>query len=120
MGTTVNYANPNVDGTVKIFDEFYVYSANVPQLEYDAIYSYFLSVFGTAEAAGNFTISVFRISESSGIPAMTLLQEFQGQAQPELTLTLAYYLNSVRSNSTLLGVNAATVPNFYVARNVRA
>jgi hypothetical protein len=109
-----------VDGTVKIFDEFYVYSANVPQLEYDAIYSYFLSVFGTAEAAGNFTISVFRISESSGIPAMTLLQEFQGQAQPELTLTLAYYLHSVRSNSTLLGVNAATVPNFYVARNVRA
>lgn len=119
MGTTVNYANPKVDGTVKIFDEFYVYSANVPQLEYDAIYSYFLSVFGTAEAAGNFTVSVFRISESSGIPAMTLLQEFQAQGQPELTLTLAYYLNSVRSNSTLLGVNAATTPNFYVARNVR-
>lgn len=119
MGTTVNYANPNIDGTVRIFDEFYVYSANVPQLEYDAIYSYFSSVFGTAEAAGNFTISVFRISESSGIPAMTLLQEFQGMSQPELTLTLAYYLNSVRSNATLLGVNAATTPNFYVARNVR-
>ena len=119
MGTTVNYANPNIDGTVKIFDEFYVYSANVPQLEYDAIYSYFVSVFGTSEAAGNFTISVFRISESSGIPAMTLLQEFQGMSQPELTLTLAYYLNSVRSNATLLGVNATTTPNFYVARNVR-
>lgn len=120
MGTTVNYANPNVDGTVRIFDEFYVYSAVVPQAQYDAIYSYFLSVFGTAEAAGNFTVSVFRISESSGIPAMTLLQEFQGQSQPELTLTLAYYLNSVRSNSTLLGINSATTPNFYVARNVRA
>ncbi len=120
MGTTVNYANPNVDGTVKIFDEFYVYSASVPQLEYDAVYSYFLSVFDTKEAAGNFTVSVFRISESSGIPVMTLLQEFQGMTQPELTLTLAYYLNSVRSNATLLGLNAATQPNFYVARNVRA
>jgi hypothetical protein len=120
MGTTVNYANPNVDGTVKIFDEFYVYSANVPQLEYDAVYSYFLSVFGTAEAAGNFTVSVFRISESSDIPAMTLLQQFQGQTAPELTLTLAYYLNSVRSNSTLLGLNAATQPNYYVARNIKA
>lgn len=119
MGTTVNYANPKVDGTVRIFDEFYVYSANVPQLEYDAVYSYFLSVFGTAEAAGNFTVTVFRISESSGIPAMTLLQEFQQQTQPELTLTLAYYLNSVRSNSTLLGINAATQPNYYAARNVR-
>jgi hypothetical protein len=65
MGTTVNYANPKIDGTVRIFDEFYVYSANVPQLEYDAVYSYFLSVFGTPEAAGNFTVTVFRISESS-------------------------------------------------------
>jgi len=119
MGTTVNYANPKLDGTVKIFDEFYAYSASVPQAEYDAVYSYFRSVFGTGEAAGNFTVSVFRISESSGIPAMTLLQEFQGQSAPEITLTLAYYLNSVRSNSTLLGLNAATTPNFYVARNVR-
>ncbi len=120
MGTTVNYVNPNVDGTVRIFDEFYVYSANVPQLQYDAVYSYFFSVFGTAEAAGNFTVSLFRISESSDIPVMTLLQDFQGQSAPELTLTLAYYLNSIRSNATLLGVNAATQPNYYVARNVRA
>jgi hypothetical protein len=119
MGTSVNYANPKLDGTVKIFDQFYAYEASVPQLEYDAVNSYFLSVFGTAEAAGNFTVSVFRISESSGIPVMTLLQELQGQSQPELTLTLAYYLNNTRSNSTLLGLNAATQPNFYAARNVR-
>jgi pyruvate/2-oxoacid:ferredoxin oxidoreductase alpha subunit len=119
MGTTVNYANPKLDGTVQIFDEFYAYETNVPQAEYDAVYSYFRSVFNTAESAGNFTVSVFRISESSGIPVMSLLQEFQGLSGPEITLTLAYYLNSVRSNATLLGVNAATVPNFYVARNVR-
>jgi hypothetical protein len=119
MGTTVNYANPNVDGTVKIFDQFYAYEASVPQLQYDAVYSYFRSVFGTEEAAGNFTVTIFRISEVSAIPVMTLLQEFYGQSQPELTLTLAYYLNSVRSSSTLLGVNAATQPNFYAARNVR-
>lgn len=119
MGTTVNYANPKTDGTVKIFDQFYVFEANVPQLEYDAVYSYFRSVFDTAEAAGNFTVSVFRISQSSGIPVMTLLQQFQGQSQPELTFTLAYYLNNLRSNATLLGINTAVVPNFYVARNVR-
>ena len=119
MGTTVNYANPKLDGTVKVFDDFYNYSEFVPQAEYDAVYSYFRSVFGTSEAAGNFTVSVFRISAASDISVMTLLQEFQGQGQPELTLTLAYYLNSTRSNSTLLGLNAATTPNFYVARNVR-
>jgi hypothetical protein len=119
MGTTVNYANPKIDGTVKIFDEFYNFSEFVPQLQYDAVYSYFRSVFGTSEAAGNFTTSVFRISAASDIPVMTLLQEFQGQSMPELTLTLTYYLNSTRSNATLLGLNVATQPNFYVARNVR-
>jgi hypothetical protein len=117
---TVNYVNPATDQTVRIFDEFYTYAANVPQLEYDAVYSYFASVFGTKEAAGNFTVTLFRISQTSDIPVMTLLEEIQGQAQPELTLTLAYYLNGQRSKTTLLGLNQATQPNFYVARNVRA
>lgn len=116
--STVNYTNPRTDQTVRIYDEFYAYSANVTQLEYDAVYSYFKSVFDTAEAAGNFTVTLFRIAEESSIPVMTLLQQFQGQSKPELTLTLAYYLNGNRSKSTLLGVNAAVTPNYYVARNI--
>lgn len=120
MGTTVNYANPKTDSTVKIFDEFYAYAADVPAQEYDAVNSYFRSVFATAEAAGNFTVTLFRIAEQSETPVMTLLEQIQGSGQPELTLTLAYYLNNNRSSSTLLGVNAAVTPNFYVARNIRS
>lgn len=120
MGTTVNYANPKTDQTVKIFDNFYNYEVTVPQLEYDAVYSFMRSVFGTAEAAANFTVSVFRISEESDIPVMNLLQEFQDQSAIQLTITLCYYLNNLRSPSTLLGVNVTAVPNFYVARNVRS
>jgi hypothetical protein len=77
-------------------------------------------VFGTADAAGNFTVTLFRVADESATSVMTLLQELQGQSQPELTLTLAYYLNSLRSPSTLLGVNAVVTPNFYAARNIRA
>jgi hypothetical protein len=117
---SVNYTNPSVDQTVRIFDEFYAYSVDVPQLEYDAVYSFFLSVFGTAEAAGNFSVTLFRVSEESDIPVMSLLQQMQGKNQVELTLTLAYYLNSLRSPTTLLGLNSQVVPNYYVARNVRA
>jgi hypothetical protein len=118
--TTVNYANPAMDQTVKIFDAFYSYEANVPVDEYDAVYSYFRSVFGTAEAAGNFTVTAFRVAKDSQIPIMDFLVQLQGQSQPELTLTFAYYLNNLRSSSTLLGLNQATQPNFYVARNVKA
>ena len=120
MGTTVNYANPKTDTTVRVFDEFYAYTADVPAQEYDAVYSYMRTVFGTAEAAGNFTVTLFRISQQSEIPVMTLLQQIQGQSELELTLTLSYYLNNNRSSTTLLGLTAATTPNFYVARNVRS
>jgi pyruvate/2-oxoacid:ferredoxin oxidoreductase alpha subunit len=120
MGTTVNYSNPNVDQTVKIFDNFYNYEITVPQLQYDAVYSFLRSIFGSAQAAANFTVSVFRISEESGIPVMDLLQDFEDQNAIQLTTTLCYYLNNLRSASTLLGVNVTVVPNFYVARNVRA
>ena len=119
MGS-VNYANPNIDQTVKIFDRFYNYEVDVPVLEYDAVYSFFKSIYGTAEAAGNFTVSLFRVAQQSAIPVMDLLQQIQGQSQAELNLTLAYYLNNIRSPATLLGINATTTPNYYVARNVRS
>jgi hypothetical protein len=121
MGS-VNAYNSKIDRTVQIFDRFYGYQQQVPVDEYDAVLSYFKSVFGdqlTSESAGNMTVSVFRISHQTGIPAMTILQQFQGQTAPQITLTLAYYLNGIRSSSTLLGVNAPTQPNYYIARNIR-
>jgi hypothetical protein len=118
MGS-VNYANLQKDTTVRIFDQFYNYSVDVPVDAYDAVYSYFLSVFGTAEAAGNFTVTLFRVAEQSDIPILTLLSQIQGLNGSELTATLAYYLNNIRSNSTLLGINVSTQPNYYVAHNIR-
>ena len=117
--TTVNYANPKTDTTVKIFDRFYDYETSVPVDTYDVVNSYFRSVFGTGEAADNFTVSLFRTAELSGTPVLTLLDEIRGQTGPDLTLSLAYYLNATRSTSTLLGLNLATQPNFYVAHNIR-
>lgn len=119
MSGTVNYANKNVDRTVRIFDRFYSYDVDVPSLEYDAVYSFFRSIYGTSEAAGNFTVSLFRVSQQSSIPVMTLLEQIQGLNQADLNLTLAYYLNNIRSPATLLGIKATTTPNYYVARNVR-
>ena len=61
------------------------------------------------------------ISTDSGIP------DFRGpnglwtqNPLAEKTSTLSYYLNGLRSSSTMLGLNAPVTPNFYVARNVRA
>jgi pyruvate/2-oxoacid:ferredoxin oxidoreductase alpha subunit len=118
MGS-VNSYNVSIDQTVQLFDQFYDYSTSVSAQEYDAVYSFFRSQFATAEAAGNFTVALFRISENSRIPVMDLLSQIEGLGTVELTLTLAYYLNNLRSASTLLGLNQPVTPNFYVARNVK-
>ena len=48
---TVNGPNPEIDLTVRVFDEFYGFDQQVPSNEFDAVYSYFASVYNTAEAA---------------------------------------------------------------------
>ena len=116
--STVNYTNPNLDLTVRVYDQFYDYDVNVPAAEYDIVHSYFLSIMTTRQAAGNFTVSLFRVAETTGISPLTLLDEFKGQNGINLSASLAYYLNSIRSRATLLGVGVAVTPNFYQARNV--
>lgn len=121
VNNTINTLNPNIDLSVQIFDNFYRYKDSVPAQEYDVVLSYFRSVFKTLNQAKNFTTTLFRVSASSGIPAMTLLEQIQaaGNNLPQVTLTFAYYLNTLQSASTMLGVKTPYTPNFYTARNIR-
>ena len=117
--STVNYANYKKDLTVRVFDSFYDYDTSVPAEEYDIVYSYFASVM-PKKAAGNFTVSLFRVAQETGTPVLTILSNIQSQDSIQLTLTLTYYLNGLRSGSTLLGFGATVTPNYYTARNVLA
>ena len=119
--STVNYANQKTDQTVRVFDDFFGFSINVEANDYDAVYSYFKSIYTDATAAGNFTVTLFRIANEQSINVLTLLKQIQtSTTSDELDKTIAYYLNSLRSNSTLVGVSTPTQPNYYAARNVRA
>jgi hypothetical protein len=118
--STVNAPNPRLDSTVRVFDQFYKYDTQVPVNEYDAVYSYFMSVFKTKDAAANFTTALFRVADYTSTPVLTLLQSMQTQNLDaiQVSATLAYFLNGTRSPSTLLGVNSSLTPNFFTARNV--
>ena len=121
INNTINNTNPSIDLSVKIFDNFYRFEESVSAQEYDVVLSYFRSVFGTLNQAKNFTTTLFRVSASSGIPAMTLLEQIQasGGNLPQITVTFAYYLNTLQSAATMLGVKVPSTPNFYTARNIR-
>ena len=116
--SSINYTNFNLDQTVRVFDAFYEYDVNVPAAEYDVVNSYFKSIMSTRLAADNFTVSLFKVAEDTGVPALTLLQGFEGTAGMNLNVTLAYYLNTIRNRATLLGVGVPETANFYAARNV--
>lgn len=116
--STVNYTNYSIDQTVRVFDDFYSYDVNVPADEYDIVHSYFLSQMKSKVAAGNFTVSLFRVAQETNIPALTLLSQFEGTTGINLDVSLAYYLNQIRSRATMLGVSNPVTPNFYAARNV--
>lgn len=116
--TSVNAPNLKTDQTVRIFDQFYQYEAQVPAEEYDIVHSFFLSVFENKSNAENFTITLFRVAQESKTPVLTLLQTLQGQSEMQLTALLAYYINGIRSLSTLLGVGQVVAPNYYAGHNV--
>ena len=117
--TTVNAINPKVDITARVFEGFYGEPLQVPANEYDVVNSFFRKAMTSAQAADNFTVQVFRIAAISETPALTILSQLQDQDEIQLTATLSYLLNSVRSPTTLLGINEISTPNVWAARNVR-
>ena len=52
---SVNTINPKIDLTVRVFDDFYGFALEVDANEYDAVNSYFESVFNDKQIAQNFT-----------------------------------------------------------------
>ena len=89
MGDTVNALNTNIDLSVRIFDIFYDYETFVNAEEYDVVYSYMRSVFTTDQAAGNFTVSLFRIAEETRTPDLDILQSIEGQDSIVVTKILS-------------------------------
>lgn len=117
--SSINNANPNLGQTVRVFDSFYAFDTFVPAAEYDVVFSFFLKEMTTRQAAGNFTVSLFRVAQETGIPPLTLLSQFEGTGDGiSMNVQLAYFLNQIRSRATLLGVGVAVQPNYYPARAV--
>lgn len=117
--SSINYTNYNIDQTVRVFDTFYNYDIAIPANEYDIVNGYFKSVMTSKQAADSFTVSLFQVAQDTKIPALTLLDSFQAAGDAlDLNINMAYYLNSIRSRATLLGVGVPVAQNFYAARNV--
>jgi hypothetical protein len=104
--------------TTQIFDKFYNSEVVVETNQYDYVYSFFKNIMMNDKLAQEFTAQVFIMSQTTGVSATEYVESVRGQNAQTLTMSMAYYLNQTRSNSTLLGVGSVATPNYYAARNI--
>jgi hypothetical protein len=108
-----------VDRTVRIFDEFYNVDTVVSANQYDVVRGYFVTVCANETAANNLTASLFRISTVTGINVLDLLAEIKGTSNSlQMNAKICYYLNGIKSKTSLYGINVIPSPIQSTARNV--
>lgn len=109
----------STDQTVRILDNFYSTQLSIPGPEFDIVYGYFRNVCDTKLLASNFTALLFRISQTTGISAIELLETIRGtENKLQMNKTICFYLNSFRSKTSLYGISLVPKPNQSVARNI--
>lgn len=107
-----------VDTTVKIFDQFYDLNLVVNADQYEIVYSFFKEYTTSIDTARSFTTTLFLIANQTQSNVLELLQTFEGSDKLKVSLTMAYYLNSVSNKTVMFGVNNVLVPNNTVQRNI--
>ena len=108
-----------IDPTIKIFDSFYATALVVGASQYDVVNGYFTNVCGSKKIAANFTAFLFRIAQETQVDVLDLLAELKGiDNKLKINQVIAYYLNSMKSKSSLYGVATIPKPNIPVARNI--
>jgi hypothetical protein len=106
------------DLATRVFDQYYNFDLTVNTNQYDIVYSYFYSTTLNKNTAGNFTTMLFRISSITGSDTLELLDYMKNKSKIEVNTTMAYYLNSIKSKTTLYGINIIPPPNQTVQRNI--
>lgn len=108
-----------LDRTVRVFDAFYQTDLKLNASEYDIVHGYFTSVCESKNIADNFTTVLFRISTQTGVPVQQLLDELKGTNNAlSMNKQICYWLNSLKSKTSLYGVSVIPQPVVPVARNV--
>lgn len=108
----------SLDQTVRLFDSFYSIDLHVNSNDYDIVHGYFRSVCDSKNVADNFTVVLFRIAQETQIPVLDLLGQIKGTTKMEMNQTLAYYLNSFKSKTSLYGIAVVPKSNQPVSRNI--
>lgn len=104
--------------TTNLLDQYRKTKLTVSTHEYDIVIAFFKKIMADTGIAEVFAANLFTIAKDTGVPVLTYLENLKNQNALQITMTMAYYLNNTRSNTTLLGIGRIITPDYYAARNV--
>lgn len=111
--------NTSVDNTIRLYDAFYSTSLIVGTDQYDIVHGYFEQICASKTIAANFTVFLFRIAQETNVNVLDLLDQLKGlNDKMKINQVIAYYMNSLKSKTSLYGVSTIPKPNVPVARNI--
>jgi len=93
-------------------------SLNIGSEQYSIVVGFFKKVTQSEKTADAFATDLFRVSKTTGVDILTLLESMNDKDTLGVNEMMAYYLNQIRSQTALLGVSNTLTPNQNVARNI--
>lgn len=95
------------------------FTANPSANDYDVVLSFFKQYTNSVSSAQATASTLYTIARQSGTSVIDLLQTFQGLDSMKVSLTMAYYLNSLNpTKSIMFGINSILIPNSTIQRNI--
>ena len=105
-------------GTIQIFDQFYDLQLSISTDQYEVVYAFFRGYVTSDELASTYSEVLFKIASLTNIPVQTLLDEFRGLDSMKISITMAYFLNSLGGKAFMYGVMNQPAPNEKIQRNI--
>jgi len=119
LSTSYQLDKYGISTTIK--DVYYKKEIVVNTNEHEIVFAFFKNIMKSEELAFNFTNALFYISWNTGKPIMEYLDSMKSRKDKlEVTYEMAYLMNSIRSNSALIGITNVITPSYYISRNIAA
>ena len=118
-GPSTNLPINNIEETLAYFDTIFDAPINVPQAVVDALYAFFISRTENDETALALVHTVIVTAVGARINPMVILDQFKAASSDfKLDAQLATFLNTTRSNTSMLGIKNVPKVNNHISRTI--
>ena len=118
-GPSTNLPINNIEETLAYFDTIFDAPINVPQAVVDALYAFFIERTENEETALALVHTVIVTAVGARINPMVILDQFKAASSDfKLDAQLATFLNTTRSNTSMLGIKNVPKVNNHISRTI--